>query len=404
MIGFIKKNIKLVIILTAILARITAVLISGDKLVYGDEFQYIKIAKNLIHNGFYGLDAPDAYRPPLYSFFIAALFFISHDSIVFAKIIQAIVGGIALIFLFGIGEIIFDKRISLLAGALYAFYPLLIYLTTALFPQTILCFLLFGSVYILLKIRNDNNILLFLSGGIFIGLIFLLVPPYAFLFLFFIYYAIIGKTINFKKIILNIIMLFFSTSIFVLPWLIRNNKLTGQIGYIADTGILNLWLGNNPTAKAQHFTISPEAYYGKEYKLMLKIKQINFLKNESFYWIKTNPIKFFKISIHKFLKFYSPYGMSTNPKGAKMGMHGIIIAISYIPILFLGIISVVLSTTKHMKNSCFLMLFIFFITGFIYSLFITSIRFRIPLDGLMIVLASFSIVFIWDKKKIYKYL
>ncbi|MEY2432912.1 MAG: hypothetical protein QOC92_2637 [Acidimicrobiaceae bacterium] len=81
---------------------------------------------------------PTAFRPPLYPLFLGAIYKVTGDSIVAARLVQAGLGAATVVLLWLIAVRLFDRRTAHVVAALAAVYPPLVLTTTALMSESIL--------------------------------------------------------------------------------------------------------------------------------------------------------------------------------------------------------------------------------------------------------------------------
>jgi 4-amino-4-deoxy-L-arabinose transferase-like glycosyltransferase len=163
-----------------------------------------------------------SFRPPLLSIIFFLGFFIKH-SVITASILTVLINTIGIIFIYLIGEKLYDKRIGIIAALIYATVPFIIknsnYLLTDVPAVTFLAIAFYFSL------SKDKNFLLFLSG-LFCSLAVLMKFTTVLFFPVLIFYFLINR-INLKKMLLFV----FGASIVLLPYFIwvhinYNNFLT----------------------------------------------------------------------------------------------------------------------------------------------------------------------------------
>ena len=94
-----------------------------------DGITYDMIARSLLAGKGFGTEAPTAFRPPVYPLFVALIYAVGGHSIAVLRIVQAVLGAVTTVVTYRVAMLIFSRpRLSLLAAALVALHPVLIYL------------------------------------------------------------------------------------------------------------------------------------------------------------------------------------------------------------------------------------------------------------------------------------
>jgi 4-amino-4-deoxy-L-arabinose transferase-like glycosyltransferase len=133
---------------------------------------YLPIARSILDcTGFlnaYGI--PDHVRGPIYPLFIAAVQLFFGDELWKIRIAQALLDVLTTLLVVRLVRLTSYHRCAILAGAMYAVHPAVIYATAIVTPETLFAFLLTMSVLLVstsLVSFNSDQLLL---GGAFVGL------------------------------------------------------------------------------------------------------------------------------------------------------------------------------------------------------------------------------------------
>lgn len=113
-----------------------------------DAADYHRLAIGLVEGRGYVNTAqqPTAWRPPGYPAFLAGVYLVFGPNIRAATIVQAIVGGLAVLLLIIFGSMIIDWRTASVAGFLAAIYPSFIWLPRLLLSENLALFLLLATL------------------------------------------------------------------------------------------------------------------------------------------------------------------------------------------------------------------------------------------------------------------
>jgi len=154
-------------------------LIKGPDLAFPDERQYAEIARNIIRINMFSLDGetPTAYRPPGYPIFLLLPFSV-YDSVHTARIANFLLLAGALILLHGIVSKFYSRGAGWSAVFLIFCYPVLMYTAGTLYPQTLALFLIVAISWLLMLGRE--SLALAITVGLANGYLALVAPLYLF--------------------------------------------------------------------------------------------------------------------------------------------------------------------------------------------------------------------------------
>jgi len=115
----------------------------------GDSQWYIATARNIAFNHIFSSDgsSPTAYRPPLYSALIAALWFGEPAPVFLMLIVQAVLGALTVTLVYLIAGRHFGRAVALLAGVGMAIAPMTGRFTAVILSETLFTFLLTLGVF-----------------------------------------------------------------------------------------------------------------------------------------------------------------------------------------------------------------------------------------------------------------
>ena len=199
-----------------------------------DSLRYLQLGKNLEHLGIFSDAAVPPYTPeqtiePLYPVFLAGIFFV-HEGVFFAAFIQILLAGVSAIILYKIANLYFSEKLSWLAAILFIVEPVAIYLSGALFTETIFVPLFLFAIYLFLKYADEGCVLSedFFASGVFLGLSALTRPEAQFLgIIFFLFFIVFKHTGGWKKSLQKGLVFLLGFYIILFPWLLRNKIMNG---------------------------------------------------------------------------------------------------------------------------------------------------------------------------------
>ena len=184
---------------------------------------------------------------------------------------------------------------------------------------------------------------------------------------------------------------------FMSPWWIRNATLFGTFVPFTTGSAQNLYIGNNPrnlNAGINWKTdIEPEVT-AKLFALPSEIERQHAFTKAAVDYIKENPTAFFRAAGLKFIRFWS---LVPNASEYKTSVYSIISAASFGPILALALICAIRFWRQWYLFTPLYLLITYF--TLIHVIAIASLRYRLPIEPAIIVLAAGSIAAFLDRNK-----
>ena len=374
--------------------------------VFPDESRFVKRAINFSVYGVFGhLDAPTAWEMPLTSLFLGTLYSILGSEVylvVFVRVFQSILLILQAYFIYRLSLIMFqDKRVAIATFSVMLFYPYFVYYQGLLLSETMFNTFLVLSFYYIYRWYETNFVLnryfllanVFLVLSIYVKATLSLLVPFL-LPLFF----ILNNFKEIKKFMMISLSTIFLYALFMSPWWIRNYNIFDTFIPFTTTSAWNLYLGNNPKNLNGGIDWSKDV----DKVVVARIKNIdselernNAFKNEAVKFILNNPDRFFELMYLKLKRFYS---IVPNADTYSQGYYKWISIISYGPIFILFVISTFIFIRKFTMLSAIYILFAYF--TLLHTVIIASLRYRLPLEPFMILLALPVFMVILEKMKI----
>ena len=345
---------------------------------------------------YYGVvawDAPTSFFEPLYPLFSAGAYLLFGDKFFFHRLLLALMSSLTCLLVFGIGRRLFSENAGVIAGLLSAVYPYFIFYTVVLMSETFLIFFMALTLYLFVRLRNDPGWKFALLFGISLGLTFLTRSIILGTVPFFIVYLILY---NPKKLLLPVLI---SSVVFVLtisPWIIRNYSLHNQFVLLSTRGGYNIWLRNNPfyyedELKALGYEVPAKYLENIQYSEFLdypeftpdqdEIERNRILTEEGMKFIGVNPALFTCLCWIRFQTLIGFHG------ALAQGLIYNLVGILTFGIFFPAAVIALFTNLKLWKDTLpLILIFGYFIT--VYTLTHDGIRYRLPADPCIIVLAS----------------
>jgi 4-amino-4-deoxy-L-arabinose transferase-like glycosyltransferase len=355
-----------------------------DPYLIGDPFQgdgigYAALGWNLKNGDGFSWDAitPTSYRMPGYPALLALIFAAGGLNLAAVRVIQSIIGALTIFPVFWVALQLGGTRVGLLAATGVALYPLMVYLTGWIYSETLLIFLLWLGVCLLVKGLQQNLIWLGAFSGVMFGLTTLVRPEMA---LFPGFLAVWGILFHWGRPRIRMALIAqLGLIVVVLPWAIRNTVIHHQFVPLTTSGGSNFYAGNNPDAHGGSAWVFPlEGNSEVESDRVLAIRAIQ--------WIRENPVSAFSNEFQKMQKFFSPVSFETT--GAP-----IIPAARILDLIYLGFLSLAgwgaWKTLRGIPGAVMLLLVIWYAS--VALIFYGGSRVALPVAPAYIIFAAYTI-------------
>ena len=380
-----KINIREIIFLS-FFVRIASLILYPSK-VLPDTYTYLKIGEEI----FSGKIIQTPLHMPGYGIWMFLFNFITQNN--YGVIIGDIVVSCLTVYVIYLlsYEIFKKKEISIISALIFALYPFSIFYSISALSETLFVFLLLLSI--LMFYRND-----FFYGSLLIILSIYIKPtPDIFAPFLILIFSLVIKKYSFKKSIFHLCIYYTLYILLLSPWWFHNWKKYDGFVRINLSGGYHLYSGNNIKNKTGGGIggIDVDHNWSDEDIKYRGIEFHNKFKKEAYNFIKENPKEFVNLTMIKFLRFWQIYPYTDEYKGT---IYKLISTLSYGIILILSILFI-FNSKKFLRIISPLLTIIFFTTA-IHCITIASIRYRYPIEPILIIFASYTIYKYLKKTKI----
>ena len=353
------------------------------------------------------------WQPLFYPMFLALLYKLSNFSLLWVKIIQAVLGSVTAVLTYRLGAKIFGSRTGLLAGVMTAVYMPLVFFETELLATGWAAFWMVTMVLALLRVKEEPRPWPCFIFGL-IGAFAIITRP---VFLFFFGEACawlviiwIRGHLGATQLMQGIVSLAFGFLLVAGPVWMLSQRVTGRGRIMPYSGGINFYIGNNPDYNKtitirpglgwRQLTATPARQGIEDDRGMEK-----FFRSKTIDYILSEPVSFFKGLVYKTAQFFNSREMPRNTdiylfrKWSrlldlflwKVGGFGFPFG-ALLPLALLGLVY----SWRQLPGPMWLCLL--FYPAAVILVFVTS-RYRMPLVPVMIVLAAAGLVGIWDIKQ-----
>jgi len=167
------------IVAVSLAVRVAAFIHWGAGAIESEGAEYARIAENLRHGlGYVGIvtPGPELMFPPLYPLLIAAFSFLTRDYLWAGRLVSLLFGALLPLPAYGIASRLFNRRVGLIAAALFVFHPLFISLSYSVLTEGPYATLLLSAVYLVLCALDRPTLPIWSFVGAAFGVAYLLRP------------------------------------------------------------------------------------------------------------------------------------------------------------------------------------------------------------------------------------
>lgn len=409
----------MVIIVVAIALRVSVAFFMGDQVVDApgtfDQISYDMVAQRVL-NGFGFTVAtnwwpatlagqPTAHWSYLYTLYLVVVYGLFGYHPLVARLIQAILGGILMPWLiYRLGNRYFNQRVGLVAAGLIALYIYFVYYAGALMTETFYIIAILWTLDLAgqLGFTSPAGRLTGLWLGIALTIavllrqIFLIFIPVLYIWLLWRSYRYQVKTLSRMLMTLGL-----ATAVLILaiaPWTYRNYKaFDGQFVLLnTNAGFAFFW-GNHPV-HGYNFTSLLPATGPSSYQALIppELKDLNeaaldrALLQRGLGFIQADPVRYVILSLSR-LKDYFMFWPSSE-SGLMSNISRLVSFGLLCPFMAYGVII----NLRRALTSPSLILYLFVTTyTAIHLLSWALVRYRLPVDAVLLVFAGVTIVEVW---------
>jgi len=345
-------------------------LIAIPDLTFPDSETYLESGQQLLEKGIIESNRVMPLYPLLVDFF---------GGLGQIKYFDIFLSSITSIILAKIGLIVFEDRVKgFVAGFIFSIYPFSIFYSISSLTETLFTFLFLASVYFFY--RQKVNL------GVILLVISILVRPVLDLFaiVMILSFLVVYKRLNTKSFLKLVVSYLFIYSVIMSPWWFHNyNKYGSFVRLNLGDGFV-LYSGNNILNKTGGGIVFVDFDPSEHNKIKDPVLRNEKFKEDAFNFIKENPARFLDLAVKKFMKFWriTPYA-----KEYQETKYIIISIFSYGIILLFSFIYFFKAKYYEAIKVLPLILLCIYLT-FVHMITISSIRYRYPLEPILILFAT----------------
>lgn len=365
----------------------------GNTLRYQDEADYLRLARNLAATGHYTLDGftPTACRPPAYPVLLAAgmKLGLPLPALRVANASSLLIC-MALLFMLLRKSSVAQARIAVL---LVMAYPVLIYAASLFYPQIPAAALFLTAVLLLFSDINPGP-LRCLFAGVLLGTAILMVSTFGFTLLFTcVFFACRSPRPVWMR---NVAVMIIGASLILTPWIVRNALVFGRFIPVATNNGISLFTGNNEHTTANSGVTEYIAQSLETTRYFSEVDADDRHRRAALDFVRVQPRAAFMLYLEKVANYYN-YRNELTTQSESSPQRDLIMLGSYGLLLAAAIARICLAARHPLSGLERYVCWLYFLNGFFSAVYFTRIRFRLPMDMLLIVLASATIAMVANR-------
>lgn len=403
-----KKTIILIFLLTLFVRVFYVVAIPQLSLAGSDAKEYDLIAEGLLKGQGFPVEGladneVEIVRPPLFPLILAGIYKIFGHNYMLARIFQALLASIAVLFIYLLSIDIFrNKAAAVISCLIYSLYPSLIAYTGLLYSETVFIFLLVISMYFLNLSINSGKYKFYILTGLFLALATMISSRSLYMALL-IFLGLLVVLKNKKMVFKGSFFIVLMMLVIFSPWTIRNYFVSGGEfilleNYSSETAI---WLATNPQGEILEWSYDKEPLKSLVGNLPLS-QRTPVIRKEAIKNFKKYPLAYLKNSFRRFFVLliaghsncFSGFEKSMQEnisKGEffKVSVKAALLFLN-VTVIFLGFIGMWLFRKEWAQSIAILIPVIY--TIFLHTFYVAAPRLQMPMVPFLIIFAGFSII------------
>ena len=291
-----------------------------DKPFTVDQIEYLMLADNLAAGE--GLTYDDdgkmrLMRSPGYPVFLAATFAIN-DSVSFLKLLQSLIGALAVLLVAALARRVGGDRVAIIAAFVVALYPPLVFHPAYVLSEVLYTFMALAVGLAIWRSLDGvvgsapgwRRAAPFLASGLLAGVAVLTRPELLF-FLVLIFFVLLSR-----RLVVPALTLTVGTMLVVAPWTLHNYLTRDAFVMVSSRSGPNFWMGNNALATGDG-DVSDHPQMKAEYERIIRENQDRTPEQLEavFYdkageYIRDNPLEWVWLNVRKVFFLFVPFGPS----------------------------------------------------------------------------------------------
>lgn len=334
----------------------------------------------------------ELWRPPTFPLLLAGLFAIFGKSYVVMRVSLALFGAMAAATAFYLGRRLWGERVGTIAGFAVALNPGTIFSSGLTGPENLIAFLLLLTFLILLELRDTLSMKQAVWAGVVIALTALTKTFYVIFPLLAAAWLMVQKADK-RRLARGAAVLCASFALVVSPWVIRNWVTVGKPRLATTDAAMVFWTANTEswlTAPHTNVPWPPPEYFQsfESLRSMDELTRDRWFFDEAIKSIKAHPGLYAARVVDRVWVMWKPFPYAQHYPGLMSKLRVAVMVVTFVPMFALFLLGV-WKLRREARTFSIVYLVILAVTGST-ALVHSVIRYRTPMEPLMILLAAFA--------------
>jgi 4-amino-4-deoxy-L-arabinose transferase-like glycosyltransferase len=359
----------------------------GDSVRYFDEREYLDLASSLARHGVFSFDGKTAtaLRPPAYPFLLS-VFDRAGAGLPVLRWLQFLGLGVSVLLVTRLAGRLGGGAAAALAALLTLTYPVEFYAAGTFYPQAVAGLLLLLALDLLSQREDPRGWHALAASGCF-GVLILSVPSFVFSFS-----VALAWLVARGRASLRAVLCFVVPAVLVVgAWSLRNYAVLGAPVFVSTNSGWNLLLGNSENTTPSAGTNVDLSRYEREATGNDEVSRDAFYRQKAGEWIAHNELAAAKLYGGKVLHYFA-FRDQLATRDESSTARDLLMLATYGPLLALLALRLVALRQLPAGRLESLLLALYVGNAFFMALFFCRIRFRLPLDLILIAIDANFVV------------
>ena len=395
------RTVLAIVMVAGFALRLIAMEVMNDGLnspFVSDETSYARLATALAEGrGYVDEDGtPHIYRPPGVPFLVSLAFRITEPRVLVARVFMCALGTMLIPVCYLLGASLGNARVGLLSAVSAAVFPNWVYYSGWVLTDLTSATLVGLAAWMLIEGWRRNALLWFAAGGAAWGLA-ALTRPTCLAFGPAVVLWVLVVMPNWRRRTLAALVTCVALAAMIAPWAVRNTLVHDQFVFassLGGRGGMTLWVGNNPNATG--FLSKDFAYFQQTGSKLFSredyphpLDRANAYKADAVKFVQENPGRFVRLCAVRFVQLWKVY----SPR-VPLAQSLVTIASFGVALLFFLIQA---ARRGWRRSPEMLMLLLIASQTAVHMVFAASVRYRIPIEPLVLVMAAAGFFWSFDR-------
>jgi hypothetical protein len=378
------RKIALAVLVVSALTSLSFALHFGSRMQYVDENEWSQLSASLYHNHLFSFDGihSTTLRPPGFAWFLSVPQAF-HGSTATLRIFNILALLSCQVLTYLISKNIGSVFVASVACLMTLLHPVFLYTAALLFPQTLGAALLLWAVWMMTDMRPFTKLRMF-SAGMACSLLTLTIPAF-FPLLLVLSLWLVWRRSDFRRLFLVFLV---APLVLIGGWSLRNYAVVKSPIFVASNGGINFLL-----AYSENSTVNSGSYTNIDRYTRLGFPMSSgeadkFYRKSAVEWITDHPSEALHLFSRRLLWSFSFIDGETADKAPASLSLKIIMFVTYEPLLLLLLTRLMLAFKFPLSEAEICLIGLYLLNALFSSLFFPRIRFRLPVDWLLIIIGT----------------